>query len=333
MTSHSMLEAPAPSSKAQFADGFEPRVLLTVDTEEEFDWSAPFTRENHGLTHVLQLGRFQAFCEELGARPVYLVDWPIANDEAAIEIIGDAVKRNMADIGVQLHPWVNPPFEEQVNQVNSYAGNLPPELEFSKFNMLRDQIESTFETSPRIYRAGRYGLGPASAAMLKAGGIQLDSSVRSLFDYRSQDGPDYSSHPLTPYWVDDERKLLELPVTSVYWGILRQLGPQLQRLAASAPVVLGGLAKLGLLERIALTPEGVTADEAIRGIDIALDDGLPLLVLSFHSPSLAPGHTPYTRFQADVEALYEWFHTIYAYLDQRGVRSTSVDEILAAAIS
>lgn len=328
-----MLEAPAPSSKAQFADGFEPRVLLTVDTEEEFDWSAPFTRENHGLTHVLQLGRFQAFCEELGARPVYLVDWPIANDEAAIEIIGDAVKRNMADIGVQLHPWVNPPFEEQVNQVNSYAGNLPPELEFSKFNMLRDQIESTFETSPRIYRAGRYGLGPASAAMLKAGGIQLDSSVRSLFDYRSQDGPDYSSHPLTPYWVDDERKLLELPVTSVYWGILRQLGPQLQRLAASAPVVLGGLAKLGLLERIALTPEGVTADEAIRGIDIALDDGLPLLVLSFHSPSLAPGHTPYTRFQADVEALYEWFHTIYAYLDQRGVRSTSVDEILAAAIS
>ncbi|MEM6267279.1 MAG: polysaccharide deacetylase family protein [Pseudomonadota bacterium] len=332
MTSNSMLEAPAPSSKAQFADGFEPRVLLTVDTEEEFDWSAPFTRENHGLTHVSQLGRFQAFCEELRARPVYLVDWPIANDEAAIEIIGDAVKRNMADIGVQLHPWVNPPFEEQVNQVNSYAGNLPPELELSKFNMLRDQIESAFEISPRIYRAGRYGLGHASAAMLKAGGIQLDSSVRSLFDYRSQDGPDYSSHPLAPYWVDDERRLLELPVTSVYWGILRQLGPQLRRLETSAPVVLGGLAKLGLLERIALTPEGVTADEAIRGIDIALDDGLPLLVLSFHSPSLAPGYTPYTRLQADVEALYEWFRTIYTYLDQRGVRSTSVDEILGAAM-
>ena len=66
------------------------------------------------------------------------------------------------------------------------------------------------------------------------------------------------------------------------------------------------------------------------GIDIALDDGLPLLVLSFHSPSLEAGHTPYVRNAADVEALYDWLRRVFAYLELRQVRPTTVGEILQA---
>ncbi|MEL6530395.1 MAG: WalW protein, partial [Pseudomonadota bacterium] len=106
-----MLNPPARDAKAQFASGFGQRVLLTVDTEEEFDWDGPFKREGFGLEHVREISRFQAFCEELGASPVYLVDWPIATDPQAIEIIGDAIARGKAEVGVQLHPWVNPPFD------------------------------------------------------------------------------------------------------------------------------------------------------------------------------------------------------------------------------
>ena len=83
-----------------------------------------------------------------------------------------------------------------------------------------------------------------------------------------------------------------------------------------------------MLERIALTPEGVTANEAIKGIDMALDDGLPLLVLSFHSPSLSPGFTPYVRDARDLDRLYDWFRRVYDYLDMRGVVSTTVAEIM-----
>ena len=56
---------------------------------------------------------------------------------------------------------------------------------------------------------------------------------------------------------------------------------------------------------------------------------MPLLVLSFHSPSLAPGFTPYAKSQAEVEAIHDWLREIYAYLGQRGVKSTSTAEILA----
>lgn len=330
MTAVSMLDVPSADRSAGFAAGFGQRVLLTVDTEEEFDWNAPFRREGHGLSHVTAIPRFQAFCERIGAHPVYLVDWPIVHDARAVEIIGDAVRRGVAEIGVQLHPWVNPPFEEEVSMHNSFTGNLPPALEAAKFEMLRDAIEAAFGAPPLIYRAGRYGLGPQTASLLERNGIRVDTSVRSLFDYSHQGGPDYRDHPLVPYWTDNKKRLLELPVTSVYTGLLRGFGRMLRRGGASVPRILGALSRLGLLERIALTPEGVPVDAALRGVDIAVASGLPVLVLSFHSPSLAPGHTRYAPDEAAVEALYGWFEAVYARLAAHKVRTTTIAEIIAA---
>jgi hypothetical protein len=331
MTSESMLDVPPAGRSAAFAPGFGQRVLLTVDTEEEFDWRAPFQREGYGTSHVAAIPRFQAFCERIGAHPVYLVDWPIVHDPFAVEVIGDAVRRGAADVGVQLHPWVNPPFEEEVSVRNSFAGNLPQALEAAKLTLLRDVIEAAFGAAPQIYRAGRYGLGPNTATLLKQAGILVDTSVRSLFDYSHQGGPDYSNHPLAPYWVDAGHTLLELPVTSTYWGPLRALGPLIHRVQRHVPTFFSGFSRLRLLERIALTPEGVSADEALRGVDLSVDAGLPLLVLSFHSPTLAPGHTPYAATEAQVEALYHWFEAVYARLAARGVTSCTVAEIIAAS--
>ncbi|WP_338390473.1 polysaccharide deacetylase family protein [Erythrobacter longus] len=331
----SMAKAPAPGTVAafecNFGRDFGRRVLLTVDTEEEFDWSGPFTRDRHGLNHVAALPRFQAFCESLGAHPIYLVDWPIANDPSAIEIIGDAVARGMADVGAQLHPWVNPPFDEPLCAHNSFAGNLPRELERAKFMALRDRIEEAFGTAPLIYRAGRYGLGPHSADILKEGGIKIDTSVRPLFDYSAHGGPDFSHHPLHPYWVDEARQLLEVPMTVVHAGALRHMGQALQQLGKRMPFLLGAMSQLGLFERIAMTPEGVSADEALRGLELTFEAQIPLTVLSFHSPSLVPGYTPYTRDAGDVEALYDWFAQIYACLGKAGVRSATVGDVFGAA--
>lgn len=321
-------EPPPPGRTAKFAAGFGTRVLLTVDTEEEFDWTGEFTRDRHGLDHVPAIARFQQFCEGLGVVPVYLVDWPIANSPRAVEIIAGAVKSGRAEIGIQLHPWVNPPFDDDVNARNSYAGNLPPDLERAKFLQLRDRIVAAFGAQPLIYRAGRYGLGTETAALLRDAGVPIDSSVRANFDYTAGHGPNYSRHPLVPYWVDEQRSVLELPLTTVFFGLLRQQGRLLAPLLAKVPRLAGVLSRLTFLERIALTPEGVTAEEALRGIDIALDDRLPLIVLSFHSPSLVPGHTPYVRSDQDLDRLYDWFRRVYAYLAMRGVEPTTVAEIM-----
>lgn len=314
----------------RFPSHFGQRFLVTVDTEEEFDWTAPITRAGHGLASVPALRTFQEFCEGFGVVPVYLIDYPVACSPAAVEAIGAAVADGRAEIGVQLHPWVNPPFEEEVSERNSYTGNLPVALQREKFRILRDTLEANFGKAPLIYRAGRYGLGPHSAEILADGGLTIDTSVRSLFDYSGSGGPSYRDHPLRPYWIDRARNLLELPLTTVFWGPLRQLGSRIYPYMWRMPAARGLLSRSGLLERIPLTPEGVTAEEAIRGIDVAVDEGLPVLVLSFHSPSLAPRYTPYVRNAADLEALYDWWRQVFAHLQRRNVAPTSVADIMAS---
>lgn len=330
MASLRISDLPAQPEPVRFEPGFGQRYLLTVDTEEEFDWGKPLNREDHTVHTVSRLAKFQEFCVSQGVVPVYLVDYPIVSSPAAVAILREAVAAGKAEVGVQLHPWVSPPHEEEVTEHNSFAGNLPAALEQAKFQQLRDKIEETIGAPPLIYRAGRYGVGPNTADILADGGIAIDTSVRARFDYSAGGGPNFREHPIQPYWLNKARGLMELPLTSVYWGPLRQLGPWLYPQMWRAPRLRGLLSRVGMLERIPLTPEGVTLEEAIRGIDIAIDEGLPVLVFSFHSPSLAPGHTPYVRNEDDLDALYDWWRGAFGYLAQRGVRPTSVKDLIGA---
>lgn len=323
-------DRPAPGSAVRFAPGFGQRFILTVDTEEEFDWNKPIERSGHTVYTIARLARFQEFCENAGVCPIYLIDYPIAASPAAAEILRDALAEGRAEVGVQLHPWVSPPHDEDVTEYNTFAGNLPAALERAKFDRLRKAIEDNFGKTPLIYRAGRYGVGPNTAQILADGGIAIDTSARSEFDYSFAGGPNFRGLPVTPWWIDADRRLMELPLTTVYSGMLRQLGPWLYPRLWRTPQVRGALSRLGIMERIPLTPEGVTLDEALRGIDIALDMDLPVLVFSFHSPSLAPGYTPYVRNEDDLDALYDWWRGVFAYLARRGCTPTTVRDIMTA---
>lgn len=332
MTDVNIADAPAHADFVRFDAKFGRKFIVTVDTEEEFDWSAPIGRHGHTTDTIPHLARFQQFCEGFGVIPIYLVDYPIATSPQAKEVLSAPAAAGRCEIGVQLHPWVNPPFDEETSQFNSFAGNLAPELEYAKFQKLYDAIAANFGVTPLIYRAGRYGTGPHTCPILRDAGIAIDTSVRSRFDYSSGGGPNYRAHPQHPYWLDEPGGVMELPLTTVFWGPLRQQGEWLYPRLWRAPRLRGALSRLGLLERVPLTPEGTTVDEALRGIDIALDDGLPILVFSFHSPSLAPGYTPYVRDDADLAAFYEWWRQVFTYLDQRQVRGTSVRELLSAPV-
>lgn len=328
----SMLAPPPTAAHASFPSAFGQRTLLTIDTEEEFDWEADFSRDKHGVSHVEKLAGFQNFLEELGVSPVYLIDWPILKSDRAVEIVKDAAQNGKAELGLQLHPWVNPPFTEWVNDHNSFAGNLPPELESEKLKRLLDFFMERLECPPIIYRAGRYGLSPHTVTFLSDAGIAADTSVRANYDYSAEGGPRYTRHPLQPYWVGETGQLLELPLTTVFSGLLREHGQSLAPLIGRIPYLGAICARSRLLERIPLTPEGVTIKEGIRGADIAMKDRLPIIVMSLHSSSLAIGHTPYVRNESELEALFDWLRAIYGHFARAGVYPTSVTDILRSVI-
>lgn len=324
-------KSPGRQDFVQFAPGFAQRFLVTVDVEEEFDWSRPITRDGYSLAAIDAISDFQALCDQYGITPLYLVDWPVITDPRGKEIYGALVRQGRAEVGVQLHPWVNPPFDEPISQRNSYAGNLPAALERAKFLRLRDAIIDATGTPPIAYRAGRYGIGAETLNLLRETGIRFDTSVRSNFDYSKSGGPDFRGYPLEPYWLDRTLGIIELPVTSVYCGLLRRQGTFFS-LAHMAGLTKSLMARGRLLERISLTPEGISVSEVLRGIDIALDDGLPILNFSFHSPSLRAGNTPYVRQTEDVAAFFDWWHQVLAYLAKRHVKPTSLAGIDAAIV-
>lgn len=328
-----LLRPPAAASSARFPSSFGTRFWVTVDTEEDFDWDAPFARDGFRLDSVPALAACQAYFHGAGVAPIYLVDWPIVQDDRARDILVPAIDAAEAEVGAQLHPWVNPPHTEDVTERNSYTGNLPLALQREKLAALRDGITERLGRSPLIYRAGRYGLGKHTAALLREMGFRCDTSVRSGFDYRKGHGPDYRASPVTPWWAGaGEDSILEVPVTTVFAGALRNRWRGLYHLAAQPHSLAGAaMARLGLIERIALTPEGIPADKACHAIDLAIEAGVPLLNFSFHSPSLQPGNTPYVRDAADLAAFYRWWDRVLAHLDARGVRPTTLAEVLREA--
>jgi hypothetical protein len=286
-----------------------PALVVVVDTEEEFDWSAPFERAGMAVGHMAAIGRVQDVFDALGVVPSYLASYAIVAQEAGYRPLRPYLAAGRALIGAHLNPWATPPYHEQLGAANSYPGNLPRELEAAKLAALCGQIERALGMRPTIYKAGRYGKGANTEAILEEQGFEVDISPAPAMDFRADGGPDYRRHPPRPFRFGRARSLLCLPNTGAFVGWLDEQGPVLQPVLearAAAWLRLPAIAsRLRLLERLRLTPEGYTLAEMERLTRALLARGQRTFVLSLHSPSVVPGNTPYVRSDADLRAMLE----------------------------
>ncbi|WP_380781154.1 polysaccharide deacetylase family protein [Sphingomonas sp. R86520] len=318
---------PTDAERVVWPDPFGTRFTVFVDVEEEFDWRAPLDRRNRATTAMAAFPAAHGRFAERGVALTCLIDHPIATDPASVAILSRVLEDGRSEIGTQLHAWVSPPFDEEVTAASSYPGNLPRSLEAAKLEMLTASIAEAFGTRPRAYRAGRYGIGPHSFAVLAELGYRIDSSIRPGYDYRADGGPDFTMADARAYRVGG---IVELPLTTIFTGCARRGGAGLYRALGRVPKGRGAFARAGLLSRIALTPEDMPIEAALEAVAVADGEGLRLLNLSFHSPSLAPGHTPYVRDAADLKRFHAWWTTMLDALDRRGIRNASLDEIITA---
>ncbi len=319
------MPAPALEDRICWPDEFGTRFIVFVDVEEEFDWSAPLSAANRSVQAMRALPSAHARFADRGVALACMVDHPVAVDPAAIDILRGVLADGRSSIGAQLHPWVTPPFTGP-QPGDSYAGNLPQNLEAAKLDTLTDALHRAFGHRPQAYRAGRYGIGRHTAALLANRGYRVETSVRARYDYRFDGGPDFSAIGNASYRL---RTLLEVPLTTVFTGRLRRWGEPLYPLLGHVPHARGIGARSGLLQRVALTPEDMPIEAALDAVKVAvLEERQSLLSFSFHSPSLEAGHTPYVRDPDDLRHFWVWWDRMLSLLAGLDVRPIGLSELI-----
>ncbi|WP_146101672.1 polysaccharide deacetylase family protein [Rhodopila globiformis] len=313
-----------------------PTLVVVIDTEEEFDWTAPFDPASTAVSNIDLQPLAQAVFDAHGVVPTYVVDYPVASTPQAAAVLRAIAADGRCDIGAHLHPWVTPPAEGPVDTRHSYPGNLPAALERHKLTVLTDTIAASFGARPTVYKAGRYGIGAATPATLRALGYAVDVSVVPHTDFSADGGPDFRGAPEGPYRIADG--LCELPLSVHFVGRLASQGPWLFHRLSAHPArrlrLPGVLSRLGLLTRLRLSPEGGSLTEMTRQTRAALAAGTRLFMLTYHSSSLLPGATQYVRTEADrrhfLATLDGYLHVFLAEL---GGRADTVTRVAAALMA
>jgi len=290
-----------------------PILIVMVDAEAEFDWDGPFLRTLVSVRNLEQQIIAHHVFDRLHVRPTYLVDYAVATQPEGYEPIRELLRSGRCEIGTHLQPWENPPFAEEPSVRTSFNHNLPAWLQKEKLERLTNAIVANFDVRPTTYRAGRYGVGDEIAWILASLGYQIDVSVLPGHDLRRRHGPDFRRAFNQPYWFGSDRELLEIPLTTGFAGMLAR-GDDPQVFDASVYTAIsqpeatkwhlpGVFARLGLLERITLTPEGMSIQELKRLTRLLLRRGQRVFTFNYHSSSLLPGYTPYVRTRADLDRM------------------------------
>lgn len=289
-----------------------PLFLLTIDTEEEWNWDSDLPRPPFSTKNIEEVPEFQRFCSDLSIIPTYFVDYAVVNNVEHAEILAEYFKNGQCDIGAHLHPWANPPIEETICDHNSHAINLDLDLFRQKITKLTERLSETFGAHPYSYRAGRWGINAAHMSVLASLGYRVDSSVRPFYFDTS-----FSYvHAITrPYWPslsdilksdESQTGILEVPVTSGYNRKYFELCEKIHTHLASHPLnkarLIGMLWRTGIMRKITVTPEGYKSHDIKRCIDMAIARGDQVINMFIHSSDLLPGCTSYVRTKKEKDA-------------------------------
>lgn len=311
-----------------------PLLFVTVDTEED-NWGE-YTCANPTVDNLRALADFQDLCERYGAQPTYLVNHAVVTSPLGREIIGELRSRGAA-FGTHCHPWHTPPVEEVPGDETSYLSRLPAPLVARKLARLTAAVAEAVGTQPRSFRSGRWATGPVVTMALHDLGYQIDASICPGVDWTPEGGMDHSRHPgfayrfrpAAPFTPDPAGPMVQIPTTTGFWQhnqarALRRYR-QAQRLHPRLRAV--GFADLFRVANFRwLSPEVSSTRDMIRLARALMANRIGHLDLTFHSPTLVPGLTPFTRTAADRDRFMDRLEQVLDFVLGAGARSAPLEE-------
>lgn len=279
----------------------KPRLIFTVDTEEEFDWSG-FDPAAHRVSRPKDIDRLQSLCGAFGVKPLYFVTYPLMNDAEVVGYFRRLAEEGKADLGLHLHQWNTPPIAGYAGEYYSWQCNLPVATHLEKLRELAAAFERAFGFKPVSHRAGRYGVAPETYHDLAEAGVRFDFSPSAAFDFSARGGPDFSAVANDPFVVETENgDVLTTPVC----GALSLRGGRTFLRYDGGPG-LNESRRRSRLRRLT-APFRLSCEHARLSELASLTRHLertktPVLTFSLHSTTMSPGGNPYSPDAAAVDA-------------------------------
>lgn len=317
------------------------KLVITIDVEED-NWGEYRVNECT-VANLKQIPKLQHLFDEYGVKPTYLINYPVATDPWSIDMLSDYVSQGKCEIGMHCHPWNTPPYDDgPANYTHNHMlCNLPLELQHLKMAFLHNVICKNFGIVPVSFRAGRWGFGPTVARSLLSLGYRIDTTVTPYKSWTASKGPDFSSYGPEPFMFnaesysseDDKGLLLEVPATIGFIQSDFRRSYRLMKLAESQLArkfrLLGVLDRIGLLNKVWLSPELASSDLMI-GLSRSMQaNNYPCLNMTFHSTSLLAGLSPFVRTKEDEQDFFRRIKAFIVAACQSGLESRTLVEFEA----
>ncbi len=315
------------------------KLIVTIDTEED-NW-ANFDAGNFTVDNIEEIPGLQEIFDEFSVRPTYLITYPVATAQRSAGVFKKILKRDGCEIGSHLHPWNTPPMEETPSPRHSMLCNLPEELQLKKVKTLTETLEQVFGKRPVSFRAGRWGYSENVARTLVAADYLVDTSVAPYVDWSSEHGPNFTDVPLQPYWhrIDEvfpggsTDELIEIPATVGFLQSDFAEAHRRHRAIVNSPLrrlkLYGVAYKLNLLNKIWLSPENHSAYEMTRLTKRLMEKQFPYVNLTFHSPTLRRGLTPFVSTANDERRFLDRIRRYLEFAATTGLKSIGLAEAAA----
>jgi len=316
------------------------KFIITIDTEED-NW-ARYSVSDNPVYNIERIVCLQKLFDRFDAKPTYLITYPVATNPKSIKILKRILDDGNCEIGMHCHPWNTPPFDKNIviREQDTMLCNLPKELVFAKLAELHETICRNFGCTPVSFRAGRWGYGPAVSSALCCLGYRVDTSVSPYIDWSFCHGPDYSEISPSLFRFDIEgvhfKKerglLLEVPATVGFlqknFSACQRICKLLERPLGRKLRIKGILDKLGVLNKVWLSPELADVKSLILLANRMELNNFPCINFTFHSTSLLAGLSPFVTEKREETIFFDRIRSFLEVAHEAGWESVTLSQCL-----
>lgn len=276
------------------------KIVVTVDVEEQGLFSGKYARHPE-VDNVLHLNRLERITSRLGIPLTLLCTYPVVTDPACKEVLRRLQDEKGAELGVHLHPWNTPPFDDEGPNFLDSA-SMPTATLAAKLDNLVRAVRAMSGRQPTSFRMGRFDFSDAVRDLLLPAGLTVDSSAIPLQPTPAGDA--YFLAPTDPYMLETVAgPILEAPPTMA--GVISGTARAFRGLADILPesMCTPVLKYFKDCLRSGIHPMAYGVKRMKLAARLHQNRGGEVLTMFLHSSELSPGHSPKLPDQEAVDAL------------------------------